>query len=118
MFLIAECPVILSPAEVVVRFGDPLSINCRTSAADVKQVDFNVPFGGKQTDQPFSVTWVVEEVKEWVVEAQCFATLESNQCVEMPRITVYSEYKSTGFSALAKGIILPNMSQNDMFGRS
>lgn len=98
------------------RFGDPLLINCSTSAADVKQVDFNVPFGGKQADQPFSVTWAAEEVKEWVVKAQCFVTLESNQCVEMPRITVYSEYKSIDFSALAKEMILPNMSQNNIKG--
>lgn len=116
MFPIAECPVILSPAEVVLRFGDPLSIICSTLAADV-QVDFEVPFGMKQEDQPFSVTWDVEEVKEWVVQAQCFATLEGNQCAEMPHITVYSEYKTTDLSALAKGIILPNMSQNDINSR-
>lgn len=98
------------------RFGDPLSINCSTSAADVKQVDFNVTFGEKQADQPFSVTWAADEVKEWVVTAKCFVTLERNQCFEMPRITVYSEYKSTDFSALAKGITLPKMSQNDIKG--
>lgn len=98
------------------RFGDPLSINCSTSAADVKQVNFIVPFGGKQADQPFSVTWVAEEVKEWVVKAQCLVTLESYQCFEMPRITVYSEYNTTDFSAFAKGIILPSMSQNDIKG--
>lgn len=87
----------LSPAEVAVRFGDPLLMNCRTSAADVERFNFTVPFGATQVDKPFSVTWAVEEVKEWVVKAQCFVTLGNNHCFEMPRITVYSEYKTTDF---------------------
>lgn len=85
------CPVTLSPAEVAVRFGDPLTINCSTSAADVRQIGFEVPFGGKQENQPFSVTWAAEEVREWVVKVLCYVTLDSDQCTEVPRITVYSE---------------------------
>lgn len=90
--LIAACPVILTPAEVVVRFGDPLSINCSTSAANVKEIDFIVSFGKKQAEQPLSVSWAVEEVKEWAVKAECFVTREQNQCFEMPNVIVYSEY--------------------------
>uniref|UniRef100_A0A3B5K602 Ig-like domain-containing protein n=1 Tax=Takifugu rubripes TaxID=31033 RepID=A0A3B5K602_TAKRU len=93
------CPVILTPAEVVVRFGDPLSINCSTSAANVKEIDFIVSFGKKQVEQPLSVSWAVEEVKEWDVNAECFVTLEQNQCSEMPNVIVYKTPDSVSVSA-------------------
>lgn len=89
---IAACPVILTPAEVVVRFGDPLSINCSTWAANVEEIDFIVSFGKKQVEQPLSVSWAVAEVKEWAVKAECFVTLGKNQCFQMPNVIVYSEY--------------------------
>lgn len=91
MCSIAACPVTLSPAEVAVRFGDPLTINCSTSAADVRQFGIEAPFGGKQQDQPFFVTWAAEEVREWVVRPLCYVTLDNDQCSEAPRIIVYSE---------------------------
>lgn len=77
---------------MVVRFGDPLSINCSTSAANVKEIDFIVSFGKKQAGQPLSVSWAVEEVKEWALHAECFVTLGQNQCSKMPNVIVYSEY--------------------------
>ncbi|XP_029692098.1 hemicentin-2 isoform X2 [Takifugu rubripes] len=95
----SACPVILTPAEVVVRFGDPLSINCSTSAANVKEIDFIVSFGKKQVEQPLSVSWAVEEVKEWDVNAECFVTLEQNQCSEMPNVIVYKTPDSVSVSA-------------------
>uniref|UniRef100_A0A674M8X5 Ig-like domain-containing protein n=1 Tax=Takifugu rubripes TaxID=31033 RepID=A0A674M8X5_TAKRU len=94
-----SCPVILTPAEVVVRFGDPLSINCSTSAANVKEIDFIVSFGKKQVEQPLSVSWAVEEVKEWDVNAECFVTLEQNQCFKMPNVIVYKTPDSVSVSA-------------------
>ncbi|XP_056870366.1 intercellular adhesion molecule 5 isoform X1 [Takifugu flavidus] len=95
----SACPVILTPAEVVVRFGDPLSINCSTSAANVEEIDFIVSFGKKQVEQPLSVSWAVEEVKEWAVNAECFVTLEQNQCSEMPNVIVYKTPDSVSVSA-------------------
>lgn len=85
------CPVTLSPAEVAVRFGDPLTINCSTSAADARLIGFEVPFGGKQEDQPFSVAWTAEAVREWVVEPLCYVALDGGRCSEVSRIAVYSE---------------------------
>uniref|UniRef100_A0A674PJN2 Ig-like domain-containing protein n=1 Tax=Takifugu rubripes TaxID=31033 RepID=A0A674PJN2_TAKRU len=97
--VVLSCPVILTPAEVVVRFGDPLSINCSTSAANVKEIDFIVSFGKKQVEQPLSVSWAVEEVKEWDVNAECFVTLEQNQCFKMPNVIVYKTPDSVSVSA-------------------
>lgn len=98
-FKFAECPEILSPAEVVVKFGDPLFIMCNTSAPGVEQVELNVSFGAMQTVGPLSVIWTADEVKEWDVKAKCSVTLENDECIQMTNITVYSEYKTTDFSA-------------------
>lgn len=94
-FWMAGCPLILMPAEVVVRFGDPVSINCSTSATDFWGMGWEVAFGGTGFTNLSAVTWTVEKLRDWTIQAKCYVTLIDNQCFEMPNITLYSEYKST-----------------------
>lgn len=85
----------LMPAEVVVRFGDPVSINCSTSATDFIGMGWEVAIEGTDFINRSAVTWTVEKLREWTIQAKCYVTLKDDQCSEMPNITVYSEYKST-----------------------
>lgn len=95
----AVCPPTLTPAEVVVRFGDPASVNCSTSATDVLGMGWEAPIGGTGFVDPPTVTWTVERLQDWSINPKCYITLKNNhQCDAMPTITLYSEYKSTNCS--------------------
>lgn len=83
----------MTPSEVVVKFGDPIVINCSTSSADVAIMGWESSVGGNQ--KTFSpVTLNIEKMEAWNLAPYCFVTLHNGkQCVEKPTIHLYSEYK-------------------------
>uniref|UniRef100_A0A3Q4GP14 Ig-like domain-containing protein n=1 Tax=Neolamprologus brichardi TaxID=32507 RepID=A0A3Q4GP14_NEOBR len=84
------CPLTLTPSEIVVKFGDPILINCSTSATDVEGMGWEAPFGGTGFEHPPVVTWRVEKLEEWTPSPSCYATLvDGSQCTVSPLITVY-----------------------------
>ncbi len=90
------CPLIFSPSEVVVRFGDRISINCSTSATDVTGMGWEATVGGTGLQNLPAVTWTVEKLTEWKAEPMCFLNRKNNpQCNAIQTVTLYSEYKST-----------------------
>ncbi|XP_030592531.1 hemicentin-1-like [Archocentrus centrarchus] len=101
------CPLTLTPSEIVVRFGDPVSINCSTSATYVVGMGWEAPFGGTGFEPPPAVTWRVEKVEEWTPSPSCYATLDDNsQCSMIPVITVYKPPDSVSVSAVDHSSIL------------
>lgn len=98
------CPPTLTPAEVVVRFGDPASVNCSTSATDVLGMGWEAPIGGTGFVDPPTVTWTVERLQDWSINPKCYITLKNNhQCDAMPTITLYKTPDIVSVSALARG---------------
>lgn len=96
----------MTPAEIVVRFGDPASINCSTSVPNDLGMGWEAPFGSKQTMFSPFVTWTVEKLEDWTIQPLCYINLQDNgQCSVMPTITVYSEYKSTDYNTLSSVFI-------------
>ena len=92
----AGCPLVLTPAELVVRFGDPASATCTTTDPNILLIGWEVTSGGKSLDNSSSVTWRVESVEFWSIEPTCYITLDSGlQCTANLPVTVYSEYKAT-----------------------
>ena len=91
---LTDCPLILTPAEVVVRFGDPVSVNCSTaSTTDFLGMSWEASAGGTGFEDKSSLTWTVEKVDEWDIKPQCYMTRRNGkQCFMTPDITVYSEY--------------------------
>ncbi|XP_035760302.1 intercellular adhesion molecule 1-like, partial [Neolamprologus brichardi] len=84
------CPLTLTPSETVVKFGDPVSINCSTSARYVEGMGWKAPVGGTGFERPPVVTWRVEKLEEWTSSPSCYATLvDGSQCAVSPVITVY-----------------------------
>ncbi|XP_076609070.1 vascular cell adhesion protein 1 isoform X2 [Chaetodon auriga] len=94
------CPLILTPAEVVVRFGDPVSVNCSTSATDVFKMGWEASVGGSTSDDFSTVIWVVEELKEWTIQPKCFVTLTAEQCEVPAAVTLYKTPDIVVVSAL------------------
>uniref|UniRef100_A0A3B4GA68 Ig-like domain-containing protein n=1 Tax=Pundamilia nyererei TaxID=303518 RepID=A0A3B4GA68_9CICH len=102
--VIAGCPPTLTPSEMVVRFGDPVLINCSTSATDVQGMGWEAPFGGTGFERPPVVTWRVDKVEEWTPNPFCYVTLvNGSQCTVNPLITVYKTPDSVSVSDMGHG---------------
>ncbi|XP_026181878.1 hemicentin-1 isoform X2 [Mastacembelus armatus] len=98
------CPLMLTPNELVVRFGDRASINCSTSAADAAGMGWEVPIGGTGFEKPPSVIWTIEKLEEWTIDPKCYITLKNDhQCSVMPKVTIYKTPDSVSVSALTDG---------------
>lgn len=84
-----DCPLTMMPAEIVVKFGDPVSINCSTSATDFDILGWEATSGGKTTETSF-LTLEVDKLEVWNTAPKCYIT-DSSQCFLTANITVYSE---------------------------
>lgn len=97
------CPLVLMPPEIVVKYGDPASVNCSTAAHDAEIIGWEVTIGGTLSEPP-TVTWRVEKLQEWNIEPKCFLTRSnSEQCTVMPRVTVYKTPDIVSVSAVDPG---------------
>ncbi|XP_039971660.1 intercellular adhesion molecule 5 [Xiphias gladius] len=97
------CPLRLTPAKIVVRFGDPASVNCSTSARDVLGMGWEATVGGTGFKDLPVVTWKVEKLEDWTIGPKCFITTATAQCYMMPSITLYKTPDNIAVSALAHG---------------
>uniref|UniRef100_A0A669EDJ5 Ig-like domain-containing protein n=1 Tax=Oreochromis niloticus TaxID=8128 RepID=A0A669EDJ5_ORENI len=98
------CPLTLTPSEMVVRFGDPISINCSTSPTDVEGMGWEAPFGGTGFERPPVVTWRVEKLEEWAPSPFCYVTLNNgSQIIVRPVITVYKTPDFVSVSDMGRG---------------
>lgn len=97
----ADCPLTLMPAKIVVRYGDPASVNCSTSTTDHMGMGWEARYGGTPFLSQTAVTWKVEKLEDWTMKPKCYITLNDEdddddvQCVKIPHITLYSKSKST-----------------------
>ncbi|XP_074553255.1 uncharacterized protein LOC141809915 [Halichoeres trimaculatus] len=100
------CPLVLTPPEIVVKYGDPASINCSTSASDADIMGWEATVGGTLS-QPPTVTWRVEELQMWDIQPKCFLTrLNNEQCTMMPKVTLYKTPDIVSVSAVDPGPFL------------
>uniref|UniRef100_A0A671X1Y2 Ig-like domain-containing protein n=1 Tax=Sparus aurata TaxID=8175 RepID=A0A671X1Y2_SPAAU len=102
---LTDCPLILTPAEVVVRFGDRVSVDCSVaSTTDFLGMGWEAAFGGTGFEQKSSLTWTVEKVEEWNIYPQCYMTQKNGeQCSVTPDITVYKTPDTVKVSAVVGG---------------
>ncbi|XP_034749404.1 intercellular adhesion molecule 5 [Etheostoma cragini] len=98
----AGCPLVVTPAEMVVRFGDPASVNCSTDA-DVQQIGWEAPVGATSGPGP-AVIWKIEKLEDWQITLLCFINLKDNyQCSKKLTITLYKTPDIVSVSALNDG---------------
>ncbi|XP_073350364.1 vascular cell adhesion protein 1 [Pagrus major] len=99
------CPLILMPAEVVVRFGDPVSVNCSiASNTDFSGMGWEAAFGGTGYEKKSSLTWTVKKLEAWDIKPQCYMTPKNGtQCFMTPDVTVYKTPDNVSVSAMNDG---------------
>ncbi|XP_071327955.1 vascular cell adhesion protein 1 [Trachinotus anak] len=98
------CSLTLTPAALVVRFGDPASANCSTSDTEATGMGWEAPFGGTGFESPPTVTWTVEELKYWEIKPTCYITPRNDsQCEVSLAITLYKTPDNVSVSAITPG---------------
>ncbi|KAM6965921.1 vascular cell adhesion protein 1 [Tautogolabrus adspersus] len=97
------CPLVLTPPEIVVKFGDPALVNCSTSAPDASVIGWESTVGGTGAEEPPAVTWRVEKLEQWTIEPKCYVTTEDQQCSVMPVVTLYKTPDLVSISAKDPG---------------
>uniref|UniRef100_A0A669E5R0 Ig-like domain-containing protein n=1 Tax=Oreochromis niloticus TaxID=8128 RepID=A0A669E5R0_ORENI len=110
----AGCPLTVNPSEIVVRFGDPVSVNCSTSARYVTGMGWEAPFGGTGFERPPVVTWRVDKLEEWTPSPFCYATLDDgSQCTLRPVITIFKTPDFVSISVLDHSLIMQDTEYNN-----
>ncbi|XP_029594479.1 vascular cell adhesion protein 1-like isoform X3 [Salmo trutta] len=91
----AEC-LVISPARLVVKYGDPASSNC--SSDTPVQMGWEATQGGTDlTDKEVkSLNWRVDSVTDWNIKPICYT--EGGQCQKQLNITVYKLPDSVSIS--------------------
>ncbi|XP_041672872.1 intercellular adhesion molecule 5 [Cheilinus undulatus] len=98
------CPLMLTPSEIVVKFGDPASVNCSTSAPDAFLIGWESAIGGTGVQKPPAVTWMAKKLDQWDIEPKCFLTKQNNeQCIVMPVVTLYKTPDFVSVSEMGPG---------------
>ncbi|KAG5832799.1 hypothetical protein ANANG_G00294970 [Anguilla anguilla] len=99
-----ECPLVIQPSTVVVRYGDPVSVNC-TVPGDHEGIGWETSEGTVDmvSDGQF-VTWSLESLTDWETRPKCFGNFlinaEHDQCDKKLNITVYKPPDSVSISAV------------------
>ncbi|KAM4597932.1 hemicentin-2 [Polymixia lowei] len=96
------CPPVLTPARVVVRYRDTVSVNCSTSSTDNNGMGWEVTSGGTGHVRNVSfVIWRVEELVDWTIQPLCYVTIrDGSQCIENLPVTLYKTPDTVAISLL------------------
>lgn len=90
-----DCPIKLSPPSVVVRYGEPVSINCSTLTDQNDGIGWEATNGGSGVKSVSHLNWTVDRLTEWSASPFCFINLRLGspfqQCKVYPKVVVYSE---------------------------
>uniref|UniRef100_A0A3P9K4V3 Ig-like domain-containing protein n=1 Tax=Oryzias latipes TaxID=8090 RepID=A0A3P9K4V3_ORYLA len=84
------CPIELSPSSVVVKYGDPVSVNCSSSRSDIEGIGWEA-VGGTGLKKVTHLTWTIESLTEWGIKPMCYLTpLNGETCVADLDVILYS----------------------------
>ncbi|KAM3598873.1 uncharacterized protein V6R79_023733 [Siganus canaliculatus] len=115
----ASCPIELSPLHIVVKHGDPVSINCSTSESLFEGIGWEAKQGGTGVEPSNHSTWHVDSLTEWTISPKCFITPipESSfeQCTRKPEVILYTFPEDTSMSSTFGSDGVMNEGKEDNF---
>lgn len=86
----ARCPMKVSPPVLVVRFGDPVSVNCSVPGKGFPVLGWEVPLGAPPPTMAQYLLWHVDRMTEWSIKPTCYALSElGGKCDIDLSVTVY-----------------------------
>lgn len=91
----ASCPIELSPPSVVVKYGDPVSVNCSTSESLFEGIGWEATQGGTGLEQVNHLTWAVKSLTDWSISPSCYISPSQDsqftQCSMVSKVVLYSK---------------------------
>ncbi|XP_028267964.1 hemicentin-2 [Parambassis ranga] len=95
----SSCPIELSPPRVVVKFGDPVSVNCSTSERH-EGLGWEAPIGGTGAEPVDHLVWTVDKLTDWNISPKCFLNpIDQDQCSTVLEVVVYRFPDTIGISS-------------------
>ncbi|KAI1884295.1 hypothetical protein AGOR_G00224960 [Albula goreensis] len=103
-YITAECPLVIQPNTVVVRYGDPASVNC-TVSEDHMGIGWEASEGSVDMEQDVQfIPWSLEHLTDWEIQPKCFVNFMNNtipdQCEKELKVIVYKTPDSVSISAV------------------
>ncbi|XP_061536143.1 hemicentin-1-like [Phycodurus eques] len=69
----APCPLTLSPSSLVVRFGDPVKVNCSVPMKGFSLLGWEVTLVAPEPTMDRFLMWRVANMTEWSISPMCYA---------------------------------------------
>ncbi|KAK1153754.1 vascular cell adhesion protein 1-like isoform X3 [Acipenser oxyrinchus oxyrinchus] len=97
----AVCDVNIDPSRVVVRFGDPVTVNCSTTREDVMGSGWESSVSSVNEPNSKITVWNVSSLIVWDAEPKCFINYmnELRQCEEKLDLVIYKSPESVSLIA-------------------
>ncbi|XP_041096295.1 intercellular adhesion molecule 1-like [Polyodon spathula] len=97
----AGCDVNIDPSRVVVRFGDPVTVNCSTTREDVLGAGWEASVNPVNKLNSATAVWNVSSLTVWDVEPKCFINCRSEprQCAGKLDLVIYKYPESVSLIA-------------------
>ncbi|KAF5908817.1 intercellular adhesion molecule 5 isoform X1, partial [Clarias magur] len=93
-----ECSdLVLDPPELVVRYGDPVSVSCR-SLSEYTDLGWIVSLGKVSSLDNQTVIWKTDNLTDWEIQPVCYKILNGVQCRSILPLTVYKLPDEVSFS--------------------
>ncbi|GAA6081768.1 hemicentin-1-like isoform X1, partial [Tachysurus ichikawai] len=80
--------LVLDPPELVVRYGDPVSVSCHSLSNDTDLV-WSVPTGIVFSPDTQTITWETDNLTDWEIQPVCYKNRTDVQCERALQIIVY-----------------------------
>ncbi|CAN9505574.1 unnamed protein product [Ophioblennius macclurei] len=88
-----SCPIELSPPSVVMKYGDPVSVNCTMSRNDSGGIGWEVSQGGSSLEQVKVLEWAVDSLQVWSISPICYFLsnlAHGKQCMVHLGVVIYT----------------------------
>uniref|UniRef100_A0A8C4SYQ4 Intercellular adhesion molecule N-terminal domain-containing protein n=1 Tax=Erpetoichthys calabaricus TaxID=27687 RepID=A0A8C4SYQ4_ERPCA len=85
------CDVEFSPAEVIVKYGDPVTVTCRTNRTDIRAIGWETSVEPVEPKKSNSTVWNVSSLTVWDAEPRCFINFKAppKQCDKLLNLIIY-----------------------------
>lgn len=88
-----DCPIKITPPSVVVRYGDPVTINCSSLTDKSLGIAWEATQGGTGLEAVSHLSWSVERLTDWNIAPYCSTYLsDDRQCNILAEVILYSEF--------------------------
>ncbi|XP_057698525.1 MAM domain-containing glycosylphosphatidylinositol anchor protein 1-like [Corythoichthys intestinalis] len=95
----ALCPLTLSPSSLVVRFGDPVKVNCSVPMKGFSLLGWEVTLLAPEPTMDSFLVWKVDHMSEWSISPMCYAVSDlGGPCHRPLPVLVYKPPDSVSLS--------------------